>query len=206
MGDSMERELTFEMISAAAQKLKVEPNVLDAVCRLEAGEAGFLPSGKPVIRFEGQVFWKEMLKRGFFEDKLRDLSQQHPNVLYPKRMPAFYLEGEREYQRLDDALTMNEGAALAATAWGFFRMMGRQFAECGYDDINAFVDAQKAGPAEQLEAFCQWMVSRGLVESLQQKDWRIFARLCYGPAYEERKYDKRLERAYEKSLEEHGQG
>ncbi|WAW10178.1 N-acetylmuramidase family protein [Oxalobacter vibrioformis] len=206
MGARMEQELTFEMISAAAQKLKIEPNVLDAVCRLEAREPGFLPSGKSAIRFEGQIFWKEMLKRGFFEDKLRDLSQQYPNVLYPKRMPEFYLEGEREYQRFDDAVTINEGAALAATAWGFFRLMGRQFAECGYDDIHAFVEGQKAGAAGQLEAFCQWMVSRGLIESLQQKDWQMFARLCYGPAYAERKYDKKLERAYKKSLEAHGPG
>lgn len=206
MGDSMEKELTFEMISAAAKKLKLKPNVLDAVCRLEAREPGFLPSGKPVIRFEGQVFWKEMLKRGGFEDKLRDLSQQYPNVLYPKRMPEFYLEGEREYQRLDDAVTLNEGAALAATAWGFFCLMGRQFAECGYNDINAFIEAQKAGPAEQLEAFCQWMVSQGLIESLQQKDWQIFARLCYGPAYQEKNYDRKLEMAYKKSLEERGEG
>lgn len=202
----MEQELTFAIITKAAAKLKIEPEVLEAVCRVESRGPCFLPSGKPVIRFEGQILWKEMLKRGFFEDKLRDLSQQYPNVLYPKRMPAFYLDGDREYQRLEDAISMNEGAALCATAWGCFHLMGRQFAECGFDDVNTFVEAQKAGPAEQLEAFCQWMVSRGLVEPLQQKNWKLFSRLCYGPAYAEKKYDRKLERAYEKSLEEQGGG
>lgn len=202
----MEQKLTFEMISKAAEKLKIEPSVLDAVCRLESSGPGFLPSGKPVIRFEGQVFWKEMLKRGFFEDKLRDLSQQHPNVLYPKRVSEFYLDGEREYQRLEAAISMNEGAALAATAWGCFYLMGRQFSESGFDDINDFVNAQKAGLLEQLEAFCKWMESRGLIESLQQKNWQFFSRLCYGPAYVEKRYDRKLQRAYKKSQEEHGGG
>lgn len=199
----MTQELTFEMISKAAEKLNVEPGALDAVCRLESRGSGFLSSGKLAIRFEGHVFWHEMLKKGFAQEKLADLSQLHPNVLYPKRTKAFYLEGEREYQRLEEAVSMNEGAAWSATSWGRFRMMGKDYAACGYSRVDDFVEAQKE-IAGQLDAFCNWLQSKGLVEPLRERNWGMFARLCYGPAYAQYSYDKKLENAYQESCREHG--
>jgi len=199
----MDHLLSFEIISSIAEKWDLEPCVLDAICRVEARYPCFFPSGQPSIRFEGHIFWKEMRKRGFAEEKLRDLSQLTPNVLYPRREPKFHLEGDREFQRLEEALKINEIAALLATSWGAFQMQGILYIECGFQNVTDFVDAQKKGPIEQLETFCKWMDSRGLIEPLRQKNWAFFARLCYGPSYVEKKYDQKLLRTYEKSCQEH---
>lgn len=199
----MAHDLTYDMISIMAEDLNIEPNLLDALCRIEARGPGFLPSSKPVIRFEGHIFWKDLQSRGFAIDKLNNLSQTYPNVLYPKPNPAFYLGGEREYQRLDDALKIQQDSAFIATAWGCFHVLGLHYSECGFNNVFDFVEEQKIGLFQQLETFCKWLKSRRLPELLQQKDWALFCRLCYGPKYEEKQYDKKLQRSYEISCQLH---
>ncbi|HYH56921.1 MAG TPA: peptidoglycan-binding protein, partial [Anseongella sp.] len=66
----------------AAEALEVEAALIKAVQEVETGgRRGFLTNGKPVILFEGHIFWKELKIRGFDPAALRSGNE---DILYPQ--------------------------------------------------------------------------------------------------------------------------
>ncbi len=194
------RIITWENITEAAGKLGIDPCTLKAVCAVESNGTGFLPSGKAKILFEGHVFWRELKKRGIDPEPMAD---SHRTVLYSKWTKAHYLGGEKEYSRLEEAKTLHEEAALASASWGAFQIMGFNYAVCGYGSVGEFVEAQCRGAADQLDAFCKFIVKNNLLKHLKNEDWAAFAKGYNGPGYAENKYDQRLEAEYTASRRKH---
>lgn len=95
-------------------------------------------------------------------------------------------------------MALNEDAALRATSWGKFQILGDNYKAAGYPTVKEFVGAMKSGEGEQLRAFVNFIKSQGMVDELQRKDWASFAEKYNGPSYKSNKYDKRLEAAYKK--------
>lgn len=57
--------ITDEDLALRAQELGVEVAALKAVWKVETGGiSGFLPNYKPVILFEGHIFWQQLRVRG----------------------------------------------------------------------------------------------------------------------------------------------
>ena len=187
--------LSFSDIRKAAELIGVEPCAVQAVVDVESGGSGFLPDGRTKILFEGHVFWKELQKRGIDP---APLSSKYPNVIYPKWDRSQYKGGAAEWERLNIAALVNKEAALCSASWGLFQIMGFNHHAAGFDTVQAFVDAQKASEAKQLESFCAFMRSLGLVRYLTAKDWAGFARRYNGPGYAANQYDVKLRRAYER--------
>ena len=187
--------LSSSDIRKAAEQIGVEPCVVKAVVDVESGGEGFLPDGRVKILFEGHVFWKELQKRGIDP---APLSAKYPNIVYPKWDKSKYKGGTAEWERLNTAATVNREAALCSASYGLFQIMGFNHKACGFDTVQAFVDAQKESEAKQLETFCAFMRSEGLVLFLVGKDWAGFARRYNGPGYAQNQYDTKLRRAYER--------
>ena len=185
--------LSFSDIKKAAELIGVEPCTVKAIVEVESGGSGFLPDGRVKILFEGHVFWKELKKRGINPELLK-----MPNVLYPKWDKSKYKGGTAEYERLNSAMQVNKDAALCSASYGLFQIMGFNHRAAGFDTVQAFVDAQKESEARQLESFCAFMRSEGLVLFLLGLDWAGFARRYNGPGYAENQYDVKLRRAYER--------
>ena len=185
--------LTITEISAAAKILNVEPCVIKAVVDVESSGSGFLSTGQIKILFEGHTFWKELKKRGINPE---DYALKYPNVVYPKWDKSQYLGGLKEHDRLAIASGINREAALCSASYGLFQVMGFNFGLCGFANVVDFVNAHRKSESEQLNAFCKFIQSSGLVQSLASKDWVTFAKRYNGPGYAQNRYDEKLKSAY----------
>ena len=141
--------LSFSDIKNAAALIGVDPCAVKAVVEVESGGSGFLPDGRPKILFEGHVFWKELQKRGIDPSPI---APKHPSVIYPKWDKSQYRGGSAEYERLNIAALVNKDAALCSASWGLFQIMGFNYRACGFDTVQAFVDAQKESEATTVAA------------------------------------------------------
>lgn len=187
--------LSFSDIKKSAELIGVDPCAVKAVVEVESGGRGFLPDGRIKILFEGHVFWKELIKRGV--DPAR-LAVKHPNIVYSKWDRAQYKGGVAEWDRLNAAALINHDAALCSASYGLFQIMGFNYRSAGFATVQAFVDAQKMSESKQLEAFCAFMRSEGLVAHLKGLNWAAFARRYNGAGYAANQYDIKLQRAYER--------
>lgn len=181
-------------IGSAASDLNVELAAVKAVNEVESTGAGFIVD-KPKILFEGHIFWRELNKKGIDPERHR---QGNEDILYPKWTTAHYQGGLAEYDRLEKAKGIDEEAALRSASWGIFQIMGFNAEEIGYSDVYEFVERMFSHERHHLQAFCAYVRKHNLVQALQLKDWRAFARGYNGPAYEKNRYHIKLARAYER--------
>lgn len=194
------REIAEDAVSDLAGSLGVAPCVLRAVLEVESGGQGFLPSGKPIIVFEGHLFWKALRQRGIDP---APHAREHPGIVFEKWTNRYYARGEKEYARLEEAMAIHKEAALSATLWGAFQILGGNYKRCGYADIKEFVAGQRTAQG-QLGTFVAYLKANGLVEPLRKKDWSAFARKYNGLAYAKNGYHKKLEAAYKRCVARQG--
>lgn len=180
--------LSWEEIVETSRGLGVSPCFIWAVASNESGVKGFDGSGRVLVRFEKHVFKRELRKRGM---------AQATGVEVEK------LEGVR-WETLNAAMNIHEEAALQATSFGMFQIMGFNHKAAGFDSVADFVAAQKKGGHCQLESFCAFIRHEGLVPLMQKNDFAGFARRYNGPMYMNNRYDSKLEQAYRRCLEKRG--
>lgn len=195
-GDS--KKLTDDDFRLAARLLDVEVAALKAVKEVESGRyGGFLPSGQPVILFEGHIFWSQLKKRGIDPEKYKTGNE---DILYPTWNKLHYKSVEAEYERLGKARRIHREAADASASWGMFQIMGFNHVACGEKSVSGFVDMMCKSELHQLLLSARFIRSGGMLPALQQKDWAEFAKRYNGPAYARNKYDEKLAAAYEKHV------
>ena len=188
----MDKNLTEQDYNDAAFDLGVEVAALKAVAQVESNGNGFLPDGFPKILFEGHLFSKYTL--GIY-DKLE------PTISYPKWTKEHYLGGVKEYDRLHIAIALNRDAALKATSWGKFQILGANFSDAGYDRIAMFVNDMNISEVQHLKAFNNIIRSWQLLDALKYHKWEIFARRYNGPGFKQNQYDEKMAAAYLKFKE-----
>lgn len=171
----------------AANTLSVEVAAIKAVSAVESNGSGFFPSGKPAILFEGHKFSE-------FTNKKFDKS--HPSLSYPKWKNAYYIGGDGEYARYQAAKQLDSQAAMKATSWGKFQIMGFNHVKAGYSSVESFVQDMHKSESHHLRAFVSLIKASGWDAALRTKNWAEFARLYNGKDYAMNKYDVRLEQAY----------
>lgn len=179
--------LTEEDFAAAAARLGIEVAAIKAVAEVESKKSGFLPSGKVVILFERHLF-----------SRLTDRKYDRDHAQISSRNPGGYYGGEEEYRRFNAAFALDPKAAMRSCSWGKFQILGNNHELCGFETIDAFVDAMKSGERAQLDAFCSFVEANQLTEHLRSLDWAKFAKKYNGPNYRKNYYDTRLHIAYKK--------
>jgi hypothetical protein len=188
------RQLARGDIEERARELGAEPCALGSVIRVESGGKGFLADGRPKILFEGHVFWRELEKAG---KKPETLAPDHPDILFRHWTKEFYRGGAAEYERLGRAKLIDESCALRSASWGMFQILGNNHKAAGFDTVQAFVEAHKVSEREHLQAFCAFIRSQGMLDSLISRDWAAFAKKYNGAGYRANEYDTKLKSAYE---------
>lgn len=171
----------------AAMDLGVELEAIKAVAEVESNGDGFLPDGYPKILFEGHLFSKYT---GGVYDKIE------PTISYPEWTKKFYLGGEREYERLNAAKELDRDAALKATSWGKFQILGANFKDAGYERPSLFVHDMHVSESYHLRAFVNIIRNWQLIEALKYHKWEIFARRYNGPGFKKNQYDEKIAEAY----------
>jgi len=185
----MTSRLTDADYADAANALGCEIGAIKAVAQVESAGDGFNLDGTPKILFEGHQFSK--FTKGEF-----DLT--YPTLSYPSWTKQFYGKTQaQEHQRLTEARRLHSTAALLSTSWGKFQIMGFNFAACGFTSVDWFVSAMCTSEKAQLDAFVEYIKTRGLADELQEHRWEDFARLYNGPQYALNSYDTKLAAAYD---------
>ncbi len=181
-----------------AKAFDLEVPIVKAVQEVESRGSGFLKDNRPIILFEGHIFWRELKKRGFDPEKLQTGNE---NILFPRFNRAFYEGGAKEYIRLEKARNVGKSpeileAALASCSWGMFQIMGFNYHLVNNFNVIDYVAQSKRSEAEHLEAFGEFIKSTKLLKPLREKRWADFARGYNGKNFAVNQYDKRLKNAY----------
>lgn len=184
-----------------ANNFNLELALVKAVNEVESGGKGFLINGKPVILFEGHVFWRELQKIGI--NPRIYANEYNRDILYETWTKNYYKGGVREYDRLEKAMNIFDSdrvreAALSSASWGAFQIMGFHAKSLGYFDVNDFVSKMNIHEREHLHAFGRFLQVNGLLPMLVAKQWANFAERYNGKGYKANQYDIKLEKAYQK--------
>ena len=175
-------------IAEVAAVLVCDVAAVQAVCDVEAAGAGFLPDGRPKILFEAHVF-------GRLTDHQYD--DEHPNISAPHWDRSLYGKpGAHQYDRLAEAIALDETAALKSASWGMFQVMGMNYKACGFATVQDFVNAMVQSERAQLDAFASFCRSSSAANSLRTHNWAAFARTYNGPGQVEF-YAAKLQEAFE---------
>lgn len=153
----MSKFLTNADLYRAARTLGCEVAAIRAVEAVESSSSGFLKDGRPVIRFEPHVY--------------RRYAGQEP--------PA----AGNGYAAYTAAWQEKPEAAMLATSWGRYQIMGFNHKLVGYGTVSAFVTAMTESESKQLNAFVAFVQGRKLTDELQRKDWNGFAYGYNGAGY-----------------------
>ena len=187
-------ELGAGDMARAAARLGVDEPAMRAVVTVETGGAGgFLSdgSGRPRILFEAHLFSRFTGGRWDGSD---------PRISSPAWNRSLYAGGAAEYPRLGEAIELDRAAALRATSWGMFQVLGDNHLVAGHSTLEGFVEAMTLGEPSHLLAFCAFVLSKGLADALRRHDWATFARGYNGTAYRQNRYDQKLAAAYVDAL------
>lgn len=190
-------QLTASDYQAAASKLGsgISAAIVQAFAEVESGgRSGFGSSGLPVIAFEGHIFRK-------YTGKKYDSTHPKLSYKYVKKAGPEWKENNKDqktaWKTLNAAMELDAAAAVKASSWGMFQVMGFNYSACGYDSVNSFVADMKAGEQGQLKAFVSFCKAvPGMVDAIKNKNFVKMATLYNGADYGD--YDVRISKAYKK--------
>ena len=122
--------LTQDGFDTTTQLLGVEAAELWALLSVETQGCGYLPDRRPIILFERHIFHHQT--GGAFD-------KSNPSVSDP--VQGGYQGGAAEYGRLQQAMTLNERAALNSASWGIGQIMGMNSTIAGFPSVESMVAA-----------------------------------------------------------------
>lgn len=208
----MAKELNPKMVINASILLGVEPAALQAIIQVESAGKPYLPDGRPVILFEGHVFWQQLRALGISESILTKVSEQNPSILYKKWTKQFYSKKrEDEYERLDKACSIaittcfeaeinpTKDCAYASASYGAFQIMGFHYRSLGYSSAEKMYEAMY-DMDNQILALTSFLNMNNITPHLKNKNWKQVAKMYNGSGYAANQYDVKLANAYKKAL------
>lgn len=157
-----------------------------AVLSVETSGCGFLPDRRPKILFERHIF--SALTQHQYDGT-------HPDISQPTA-GGYGAGGANQYNRLAEALALDESSALQSASWGLGQIMGQNFRSAGFGTVADMVQAMIFSENNQLAAMASFLQTNLLATPLAQHDWVSFARGYNGPNYAQNNYDGQLAHFY----------
>ena len=169
------RPLLPSAFDEAAATLGCELAAIRAVADVESSNGGFRRDGSLERRFEphhmpgSKMTWRDSMR---------------------------LKQAERERMFLE-AYQANPAAALAATSFGRFQIMGFNARAAGFTSPHSMTAQMADSEAAQLRGFVTLLKTWGLDRALRARDWRAFA-ARYNGSGQVAEYARRMEEAYRK--------
>jgi hypothetical protein len=157
-----------------------------SVLSVETKGFGYLNDRRPQILFERHIFSRRTNHQ--FDASKPDISNPQPGGYGPA--------GAHQYDRLESAVDLDRTAALESASWGIGQLMGFNFQQGGFADVESMVTAMMASENDQLMAMGTWIVKNNLNKPMSKHDWAGFARGYNGANYAINQYDKKLASAF----------
>lgn len=178
--------LSTDGLGAVGRKLGVFAPEIWTMLAVETSGCGYLPDLRPQILYERHIFHR--LTQGRYDEG---------NISDPK--PGRYgASGGHQYDRLALAIAKDRTAALQSCSWGIGQVMGENYAQAGFADVELMVAAMSESEDRQLDAMANFLLSTRLNVPLQSHDWASFARGYNGSDYALNRYDIRLNGEFQK--------
>lgn len=191
------RQPSPEALAAAAVALSCRVGAIRAFARVEAGACGAfldLPGEPPLILFERHVFHR--LTEGRFGGHYAEgLPESCALISSPER--GGYGPVRLQHARLAAARSLDDEAAVMATSWGAWQIMGLNWRRCGCRSLADFEAAMRRSVDDQLQLFAAFIHSDGRLQiALQREDAVTLARLYNGEDFASHGYHIRLAQAF----------
>lgn len=181
--------LTGKGMNDICNKLAVTEPEIWAVIRVETRGFGFLSDRRPQILFERHVFRKQTNGKH---------DATHPQI--SNKDPGGYKGGAAEYDRLAEAISLDEEAALKSASWGLAQIMGFNFNSVGYSNVKEMITDFMDNEDSHLEAMGKFIAAHNkCLLGIQHKDWSSFAACYNGSNFRINQYDLRLAAEYAKA-------
>lgn len=186
--------LSPQDFAAAASRLGCTVAQIRAVDEVESNGSGFLPDGRPRILFEAHKF--DEFTGGRFRSS-------HPTLSSRAWNKKLYVGGAGEWNRLNQAISLDAVAALKSASAGRYQIMGFNFELADFESVEAFWVAMKRSERDHLDAFCAFIESKRLQDELRQISnvhaaCIPFAKGYNGTGYARNAYHIKLARAHSK--------
>jgi hypothetical protein len=178
--------LSRDGLGVVSQKLGVHAPEIWTVLAVETSGCGYLPDLRPQILYERHIFHR--LTQGKYDDG--DISDPKPG--------GYGASGAHQYDRLAVAVAKDRTAALQSCSWGIGQIMGENYVQAGFADVEQMVAAMSESEDQQLAAMGSFLMSSRLNVPLQAHDWASFARGYNGANYAINRYDIRLNGEFQK--------
>ena len=202
-------ELTPSLYRAAATRLDCEVEAIQAVGEQESGIRGpWDEDGRPTILYERHLFSHhtggqkhgKTWSPGRWDATHRDIAcTTGSNSTHEVR--DRYGRFSAQYAKLFRAATLDEDAALLSASWGSFQILGENFADAGFSNVRAFVDAMFVNQVAHLDAFVAFILKHpNLQRALKRGDWAAFANGYNGPKYKVNAYDTKMKAIYDRLI------
>jgi peptidoglycan hydrolase-like protein with peptidoglycan-binding domain len=186
------RSLTEADLEDAAASLVCDVAAIQALIEVESPRGAYLFDGRLRILYERHIMYRQLAAAGIDP---APYAAKRPDIVNTR--PGGYIGGAGEYARLAAAKQINVDCALAACSWGRFQILGEHWQALGYADVASFVATMRAGEAEQLRIFVDFVrADADMLKALQNHDWPAFAKIYNGPGYAATHYARRLAHAY----------
>lgn len=175
-------------IPRVGKMIGVGEDEIRAVMEVEAAGSGFDKQGRVKTLFEPHLFYREL--KGSQRDIAVRSGLAYPN--WKRDYPA------DSYPRIEEAMAINETAALRSCSWGLGQILGSNCKLAGYPTPQAMVAAFADDEDNHLEAMVAFIKAAKLDDELRAHNWAGFARGYNGPQYAKNKYDTKLAASYRK--------
>lgn len=162
------------------------------------GPGGWLDgTSLPKILFEAHKFGKHTNYK---------FNTSHPNLSSKAWNKRLYIGGAGEWERLWKAMALDKDAALKSASVGTFQILGENFKDAGFKDVQSFWDAHmQGGAAAHMDAFVSFIINGKHATALaaitgNPADCRGIAHRYNGAAYAKNDYHTKIAKAYLKYL------
>lgn len=188
-----------EEITAAAQKLGLEPAALLAVAEVESGGKAYTRIDgqlEPLIRFEGHYFDRRLTPLDRARARTEKLASPKAGAI-----PNSVTQAGR-WRLLARATAIDPTAAYESVSWGLGQVMGAHWDWLGYDSVDALVAEARGSVTGQVRLMVRFIEKSGLMKALKAHDWSTFARGYNGPAFARYGYHEKLAAAHKRYASE----
>ena len=171
---------------SAADQIGAEVAAVKAIAEVESSGRGF-QNGRPIIRLEAHWFGK---LTGY------QFNESHPHISCRAWTPSLAARNQGEaWAQFEEAASLDEGAAIQATSWGWPQVMGFNYTKLGYASPQEFRDAMNTD-AGQLDVFLRFIKSSPpILDAVKRHDWYTFA-LFYNGSGQVDYYAGKIAEAY----------
>lgn len=183
---------TDKYLAEVADNLNADINFVKAISEVESSGNGFLPDGRPKILFERHYMYRHLNKLGLTPNEYQAIV---PNIV--NRKYGGYVGGKGAYLRLEIAKSIDLESAYRSISTGAYQIMGAHYKRLGFGSAEEMYRYLSVSTENQIKVFEKFIeTDERLLKSVQEKDFRTFARIYNGPKH--KSYDKKIRNAYDK--------